>query len=154
MFCGECGTDNPDTNSFCKNCGRPLKKTQPAAPGAQPAPAPVPVAAPAQPSYYIPPAGAVQPVPAGAPGVTETPKRTWLGIVSLIPAILSWIFYPVLIGIIAVVLGVASIWLAKKQGTRFPASAVVAIIIGLLAIVMNIFWLDIFPPPEVLPPIQ
>ena len=28
MFCNECGTDNPDTNKFCKNCGKPLVKTQ------------------------------------------------------------------------------------------------------------------------------
>ena len=26
MFCGDCGTQNPDTNAFCKNCGKPVKK--------------------------------------------------------------------------------------------------------------------------------
>ena len=36
MFCGECGTENPDTNQFCKNCGKPLKKKQ-----LPPEPAPV-----------------------------------------------------------------------------------------------------------------
>jgi zinc-ribbon domain len=46
MFCGECGTENPDTNQFCKNCGKPLKKKQ-----LQPAPAVV-TAAPPQ---HIPP---------------------------------------------------------------------------------------------------
>lgn len=28
MFCTECGTENPDTNKFCRNCGRPLKKAR------------------------------------------------------------------------------------------------------------------------------
>ncbi|MDO9550325.1 MAG: hypothetical protein Q7J03_05070 [Methanoregula sp.] len=126
-----------------------MKKNQPAAPVAQPTPAQA--AAPVQPSCDIPPAGAQA---ASAPAVTEKPNRTWLGIISLIPAILSWVLYPVLFGIIAVVLGIASIYLAKKQGTKFPASAVIAIIIGLLAIILNLFWLDIFPAPQVLPPIR
>ena len=54
MFCGECGTENPDTNRFCKICGKPLKQKQPPAPVAVPA-FPVPVAAPSPAS----------PVPAG-----------------------------------------------------------------------------------------
>jgi hypothetical protein len=37
MFCGECGTLNPDTNRFCKNCGKPLGRIQPAVP-ASPSP--------------------------------------------------------------------------------------------------------------------
>jgi hypothetical protein len=32
MFCGECGTNNPDTNQFCNNCGKPLAKPQQAPP--------------------------------------------------------------------------------------------------------------------------
>lgn len=38
MFCTECGTENPDTNRFCKNCGRPLKKEHPVPPPAGPVP--------------------------------------------------------------------------------------------------------------------
>lgn len=151
MFCGECGTRNPDTNHFCKNCGRPLKTARPALPVSPHSPGLV--TAPAQPVSYAPPAAA-QRVTDNPPAVTGNPQRTWLGIVSLIPAIASWILYPVLLGIIAVVLGMGSLWLWKQQGTRFPASAVIAIIVGLLAIVINIFWLDIFPPPQVLPPIE
>lgn len=157
MFCGECGTQNPDTNKFCKNCGQPLNRSRAAAPVIQPAPA--------QP-YYDPPPGMQQQVPAqlvyhddfaGVQQQTPSavkPKRTWLGIASLIPAIFSWIFYPYLLGLATIVLGLISIYLWKRQGTRFPASAVFAIIIGLLAIILNIFWLDIFPPPQVLPPID
>ena len=58
MFCGECGTENPDTNRFCKNCGKPLKQTRPVpAPGA-------PVQAP--------PPAPQQGVPAA--GITATPQ--------------------------------------------------------------------------------
>jgi len=165
MFCGECGTQNPDTNQFCKNCGKPLKKKAAAIPGpqaqaaalVQPAPDPQP-AVQAQPVYYNPLAGTQPQVPEGiaviAPAVAEKPKRTWLAIVSLIPAIFSWVLYPVLLGFVALVFGIVSIYLWRKQGTRFPLSGIIAIIIGLLAIVLNIFWLDIFPPPQVLPPIE
>jgi len=144
MFCGECGTENPETNRYCKNCGRTLKTATPAAPSAAATSRPATV--PSQP----------QPVadPAVPPGPGAMPKRTWLGIISLIPAIFSWILYPVLLGIVAIAFGIASIALARRQGTRFPVAGVIAIIIGLLAIIVNIFWLDIFPPPQVLPPIQ
>jgi len=47
MFCGQCGTSNPDTNKFCENCGRALIRPRPS--GAAPAPAiPFPVATPQQ----------------------------------------------------------------------------------------------------------
>ncbi len=142
MFCGECGTENPETNTFCKNCGRALRKpaeaptTQPAAAPVQQQAATVPVVTP--------------PVPAAG----EKPKRMWLGIVSIIPAILSLLIYPYLLGIGAVVIGIASILLARKQGTRFPVAGVIGVIIGMLSIIMNMFWLDIFPPGQILPPIQ
>ncbi len=143
MFCGECGTENPDTNSFCRNCGRALRK--------QPAGAPAESGrAPAAPQPPV----AAAPAPAPAPAAGEKPRRTWLGIISLLPAVLSWILYPVLLGMVAVILGIASIALARKQKTRFPVAGAIAIIIGLLAIIVNIFWLDIFPPPQVLPPLQ
>ncbi len=151
-FCGECGTENPDTNSFCRNCGNALRKQAAGAPAmaGQAAPA----AAPVTPQAGAQPAVTAVPAPAPAPAASEAPKRTWLGIISLIPAILSWILYPILLGIVAVFFGIASIALARKMGTKFPVAGVIAIIIGLLAIVVNIFWLDIFPPPQVLPPIQ
>jgi uncharacterized protein (DUF983 family) len=139
MFCGECGTQNPDTNSFCKNCGKPLRKAGAAA------------VTPVMPVTVVQAGPVVTP---SSPVQSGMQKRTWLGIISLIPAILAWILYPVLFGIIAVVIGTASIVFARKQRTRFPVAGVIAIIIGLLAIVLNIFWLDIFPPPQVLPPIQ
>lgn len=28
MYCGQCGTSNPDTNRFCINCGGPIQKAE------------------------------------------------------------------------------------------------------------------------------
>lgn len=140
MLCDECGTQNPDTNQFCNNCGKPLKESRMTAPVAQPAPLQV------QEKQSV-----TSPL---APEAVIRQKRTWLGIVSLIPAIFSWIIYPILLGIVAIILGIVSIYIWKKKGTRFPASAVISIIIGLLAVVLNIFWMDIFPPPQILPPVE
>ena len=49
MFCGECGTQNPDTNQFCKNCGKPLARRQAPAPGPSPVPAYQPAPVPSAP---------------------------------------------------------------------------------------------------------
>ena len=168
MFCGECGTENKDTSSFCRNCGKALKNPQQAA-------APMAPAAPVQPtpsSYYIPPVGAPAPGTATPPVNAQTPKvpeampvqpaavgavkpaRNWLAILSLVASLVSWLIYPIMIGFIAIILGVFSLYRAKKDQSKIPVTAILAIIIGLLAIVLNFFWLDIFPPPEVLPPIK
>jgi len=168
MFCGECGTENKDTSSFCRNCGKPLKNPRQVA-------APIAPAAPVQPassSYYIPPVGttapgtATPPVNAQIPQVPEAmpvqpaavgaakPARNWLAILSLIASLVSWLIFPILIGFVAIVLGVFSLYRVKKDQSKIPVTAVLAIIIGLLAIVLNFFWLDIFPPAEVLPPIR
>ncbi len=133
---------------------------------AQPVQQPVyqqPAAQPATPSYYLPPVGsAQQPVvrqpaaaveqPAGV--VTVKPARNWAGIGSLVLGILSWIFYPVLLGIIAIAAGIAGLYMAKKQKSKIPIPAIIGIVLGLLSIIINIFWLDIFPPPQNLPPIK
>jgi hypothetical protein len=93
MFCGECGTQNPDTNTFCKNCGKPLKKVQaPAAPAAAQAPQPAPAR--------------VQP----ATGVQAPVKQTWsrgkkLAAGSIALGIVSFIFLPYVLGIAGIILG-------------------------------------------------
>jgi len=149
MFCGECGTENPDTNSFCKNCGKTLKKPQQAAaPVAQ-----VPVTPAARSALQTPQVSGAVPGQPAAEGIVK-PARNWLAIISFIVSLVSWLIYPIIIGFIAIVLGCFSIYRAKKNQSKIPVSAVIAIIIGLLAIVLNLFWLDIFPAPEVLPPIK
>lgn len=146
MFCGECGTQNPDTNKFCKNCGKALKKTQAAGetlpfnPGTGPAvvSSDTPVAIPPQPATER----------------AGKPSRNWLAIISLMVSLVSWLVYPIIIGCVAVVLGIFSLYSAKKNQSKIPIPAIIAIIIGILAIVLNFFWLDIFPAPAVLPPIM
>jgi hypothetical protein len=147
MFCGECGTENPDTNRFCKNCGNTLKQSQAAAPVAQ---VPVtPAAGPALSTQQVP--GTIPILPAAEDAVK--PARNWLAIISFILSLVSWLIFPIIIGFVAIVLGVFSIYRAKKNQSKIPVSAILAIIIGLLAIVINIFWLNIFPAPAVFPPL-
>jgi len=168
MFCGECGTQNPDTNRFCINCGKPLKKYLNTSPVAHPAPAAAPV--PEQPavsqppkpvsqqSYPVPPPGMTVPQ---APATTTLPAtqqekspRNWVAIVSFILALVSWVIYPIIIGFCAMGLGIFSLYTAKKKQSKIPVIAVIAVIIGFLAIVLNFFWLDIFTAPAILPPIK
>src|SRR5579859_8298937 len=62
VLCSRCGTQNPDANRFCMNCGTPL---------AAPAPAPaMPVGMAAASPFTQPPApaAAYAPPPAGIPG--------------------------------------------------------------------------------------
>ena len=168
MFCGECGTKNPDTNRFCINCGKPLKKnlntsavTFPA-PAAAPEPEQPAAQQPANPfpqqSYPVPPPGTTVPQ---APVTTALPAtqrekspRNWFAIVSFILALLSWVIYPIIIGFFAMGLGIFSLYTAKKKQSKIPVIAVIAVIVGLLAVVLNFFWLDIFPAPAILPPIR
>jgi len=154
MFCGECGTQNPDTNQFCKNCGKPLRRPQPV---------PVTQQAAAQPAYYSPQpdtAPVITAAPVSVPQVAASPetkvikKLSWVGILSLIISLASWLIYPIILGMLAVLTGIFGIYAARKAGTKIPVSALMGIVIGLLAIILNFFWLDIFPPPQTLPPVK
>lgn len=135
MFCGECGTQNPDTNQFCRNCGKPLRQRQAAAPAA----ATPTVAAPAPaPGGYVP---APCPAPVTAVPVPGTaPKRgiNWLGIVSLILAIVSWGILTGILAFAAIVLGVVSIFLSRKVTGRIGITSILGIVIGIAAIIASI----------------
>ena len=141
MFCSECGTQNPDTNQFCKNCGKPLARRQPAAqPTVQPAatPVPYPAAQPA-PAPTVPvqvPFAAAAPVQAPA----AAPKRTrnWLGIVSLVFGILSWGILTVILAIVAILLGSAGTFLFRKATGRIGISGIIGIVLGIAAIAVKI----------------
>jgi hypothetical protein len=153
MFCGECGTQNPDTNQFCKNCGKPLKKPRQAT-TSQPAAVPVPlVTVPPQapPVYYQPPPSAAQPAsaPAGAPVTVKPPLNKMmlvLGIIGVLAGIGSFFRYPYLLGILAIVLG--GVVMAKPENRRGAVMVVagLAILIGLSSIVFDLFYLMIMPP--------
>jgi hypothetical protein len=136
MFCGECGAQNPDTNQFCRNCGKPLARRQPSA---QPAPplAPVPVYPAAQPA----PAPAIpsqQPVAAAvsAPAASPAPGRqwNWLGIISIILGILSWIIMTGIFALSAILLGIAGLVLFRRATGRIGISSVIGIIFAIAAI--------------------
>jgi len=127
MFCGECGTQNPDTNQFCRNCGKPLLRQQPAA---QPAAAPV--------VFVPPPVTDAASAPAPAPGTGPKRARNWLGIVSLILGILSWGVLTVIVAIAAVLIGIVSIFLSRKATGRIGISPIIGIILGIAAIVVSI----------------
>lgn len=129
MFCGECGTQNPDTNQFCKNCGKPLIRRPPAAPQA---PAPV---------VFVPPpvtAAASTPAPAPATGAVPKRARNWLGIASLILGILSWGILTVIVAIAAVLLGIVSIFLSRKATGRIGITSIIGIVLAIAAIIVSI----------------
>jgi hypothetical protein len=149
MFCGECGTKNPDTNQFCKNCGKPLRRPQPA-PGAQAAAVPVPAQQPVY-SPVTPSQPVVSPPQPGAPAPVKPPLNKGLlglGIVGIIISIISWFSYPYLCGILAIVLGVLVIARSEKRKGAVVIVAGLAILIGLTCIVVDLFYFTIFPVPK------
>lgn len=158
MFCGECGTQNPDTNQFCKNCGKPLKRSR-QAPAPQPAAVPYqpPVApqAAAQPVYYPPQQpvyGQPQAVAAGAAAMATPPKNTGmlvLGILSVIAGLAAFFFYPYILGALAILLGGISVFVTRKSIGKIAYIAIIGIVIGLAAILTDNFYFLIFPPKEV-----
>jgi hypothetical protein len=152
MFCSECGTQNPDTNQFCKNCGNPFRKTLPAqAPPAVVPAQPVNTPSPAQPVDYSSQPAVMKPVtaaPAGsavaAPAGKDN-KMLVLGIGSAIVSIISWLVYPYLLGILAIILGgIAGTKSGNKKG-KAVIIGILGILIGLASIIFNIFYLDLFP---------
>jgi len=159
MFCGECGTQNPDTNQFCKNCGKPLKRPQqapapqPAAvpyqpPAGQPAPAQPAYYPPEQPVYGQPPANGQPPVPPGAATVKPPLNKVMLvlGILGILAGIASFVRYPYLLGILAIVLGGVAIAKPENRRGAVLVIAILAILIGLGSMIFDIFYLMIMPP--------
>jgi len=137
MFCGECGTQNPDTNKFCKNCGKPLERRQPAAQPPQ-----IPVTYPAAQPGPVP-AAAAQPLAetaASAPAPAAVPRRSknWLGFVSLLLSILSWVILTGILAIAAILLGIVSlVWFRKATG-RIGISSIIGIVLAVAAIAVTI----------------
>jgi hypothetical protein len=157
MFCGECGTQNPDTNQFCKNCGKPLRKPR-QAPAAQPAaiPAPTAPAPQAQPVSYPPQPAGIQPPGVVADASVKPPMKKrmlLLDILSILIGAVSWFMYPYICGILAIVLGAVVLYNSKnKKGTGAIIMAIlgiVGIIIGLASIIVNLFYFSFYPSVEV-----
>lgn len=156
MFCGECGTENAETRKFCKNCGKPLRSARPAQ-GVQPAAAPVPpIVAPqplsapvAQPPQGSPPPQPLQsPPPTGTPATTKPPLNKGLlglGIAGLLLALVAWFRYPYICGLLAIVLGILVIARSDNRKGAVALVAALAILIGLAAIIVDLFYFMIFP---------
>jgi hypothetical protein len=140
MFCGKCGTQNPDTNQFCKNCGGPLRKPQQApAPAPQPAaaPAPFPAGAP-QPVYQQP---SYQQQPAYYPPAAAPVKQPWsrgkkIAVVSFIFGAIALFFAPYIAGIIGIILGA----FALKEKEKF---GIIGIVIAVIAMAVNFLYIFI-----------
>lgn len=136
MFCGECGTQNPDTNAFCKNCGKPVRRptVQGIAPGSgQPAGA----------AQSTPPAPGivtahVQDGHGPAPGFLATLKRRKAVVASIICGVVSALILPYVLGAFAIIIG---IWAVYKK----DVPGVIGIIIGSMVILVNYFYFVIFP---------
>jgi hypothetical protein len=116
-----------------------------------------PVQQPATSSYYIPPVGTVQQAGVQQPAtavvqpaaaVAVKPARNWAGIGSLVLGILSWLFYPYILGIAAVVIGGYSVYITKKVKGKIAFVAIVGILLGLASIVTDNFYFILFPPTQ------
>jgi hypothetical protein len=137
MFCGECGTQNPDTNAFCKNCGKPVKRSVIQGPpqnvtataaGAAP---PVPVAS----AGATIPAQPVSVHPAGIIG-TIWSRKTLVG--SIVFSLASLLIFPYIFGALAILLGLWTVYKKDKWG-------VAGIVTGLLVILVDYFYIVLFP---------
>ena len=136
MFCSECGTQNPDTNQFCKNCGKPFRKNQEA-------PSPQSAGVPVQP--------VVQPVTAAPVKPAGNTAMSALGIGSIILAVLSWFRYPYIFGLLAIVFGGVVLFKSGNKKSWQAILGILGIIAGLACIITDIFYFTIFPiPPLVL----
>ena len=142
MFCSECGTQNPDTNKFCKNCGKPLKQSP------QP---PAPPHEVRQKSVQSPPL----PVPdwektqqQNTAVATKAKKGSLgLGIAGIFFGLVSWIRYPYVCGILAIVIGILVLSRPEKRQGKAGILAGIGIIFGLASIVTDVFYFIIFPAP-------
>jgi uncharacterized membrane protein YvbJ len=141
MFCGECGTENPDINRFCKNCGKPLKKPQQTQQQV--------TQMTSEPSDYIPPVGlspavtkqqpVAQPPPQVITTVTQSTGKRWpwakiVAVLSILFGAVSLIVAPYLAGIIGVLLGIFAVREKQKLGFIGIATAVVGMSINFLYI--------------------
>jgi hypothetical protein len=124
MFCGECGTDNPDTNKFCKNCGRPLKPVRAGAGPAQAAITPAPAPA-------VSPGAIVQPPAEGAL------KRHKFAIGSIVCGVASFAVLPYIFATIAIILGAVAVWKKDYLG-------LIGILAAVITIAIDLFYFFIF----------
>ena len=135
MFCESCGSQVPDGQSFCSNCGAPVVQA-----------APQPAAQPAQPVYQQPVAQPVQPVVQVQPVVVQAAqpapaaKSSGLAIAGLIMGIFTLIFcwVPVvgfILGVLGLIFSIAGI--AKKNGGA-KGAAIAGLIMTIIGAIISV----------------
>jgi hypothetical protein len=72
---------------------------------------------------------------------------------SVVLGIISWIFYPYIMGILAIVLGAYSAYTAKKTRGKIEIIAIAGIIIALASIIFDYSYVAIISPDN-LPPFK
>jgi hypothetical protein len=72
-----------------------------------------------------------------AAAVPIKPACNWAGIGSLILGIISWIFYPYILGILAIILGGYSLYSIRKTTDKLAFIAIAGIIIALASMVVD-----------------
>lgn len=145
MFCESCGSQVPDGQAFCSNCGAAVAQPAPqAAPAAQPV-YQQPVAQPvyqqpaAQPVYQQPVA---QPVQVQPVVVINQPQRksTGMAIAGLVMGILTLVFCWVpFVGFILGLLGLifSIVGIAKKDGGA-KGAAIAGLVLTLIGAIVSI----------------
>jgi hypothetical protein len=123
MFCGECGSRNPDTNAFCNNCGKPLKKPMIAG-TAQPVPAPAAVFPATPPEVLVVPAS------------TKKTERLII-YTSVTCGIASFFIIPYMFAIVAIALGIFAVYKKDRLG-------VTGVVIGMVAILVDYGYVYLF----------
>jgi len=84
---------------------------------------------------------------------TVKPARNWAGILSLIFAIMSWFFYPYVMGILTLLSGVYSLYSTRKNAGKIAFIAIFAIIIAIASLVVDSSYIGLISPHN-LPPIK
>lgn len=133
MFCRNCGTENSDTDNFCKNCGQPLgsghEQQEGTARDTQGAPEPTPV----QYSSFQ------------AEPLVDTSKPSGVSVAAMILGIVSIVFC--CLHIVAIACGIVAIVLAKKEeqkgmGNGFTKAGFICGLIGaILGGIFLIYWI-------------
>jgi hypothetical protein len=73
---------------------------------------------------------------------------TVTGVIGFLASIGSWVIYPYLCGIIAIVLGALVFFKSGNRKRKGVIIAVLGLIIGLGSILVDVLYFAIFPPPS------
>lgn len=87
------------------------------------------------------------------PVAKERKKRNWVGIGSLVFGILAWIIFPYVCGVLALCIGIFSLYITRKTTGKIAFVAIAGIVIAVASIILNFFYLTLFAP-HILPSLK